>query len=246
MNSKITTQPLRVEPFSEDFTGKLSWGVLGNLLLRAANIHASQHRFGYDNVLENKHAWVLSRLVVEMEALPVSGEDFDVSTWVTGVFRQFTDRLYAVTGAANRVYGYAHSVWALIDMESRQPVNLEQLPEGGFSDAFVEKSIPIPGPGRIRVKSQTPCRVLTTYYSDLDINGHVNSIRYIQMMLDLFPKETFEHQRVKRIDVAYCAESYCGETLCFFSEEKAAGVCAVEIRKDDGTVVVRGEITFAD
>ena len=56
-----------VEPFQEDFTGRLSWGVLGNLLLRCASLHATTHGFGYNRVEDDAYAWVLSRMVVDLD-----------------------------------------------------------------------------------------------------------------------------------------------------------------------------------
>ena len=54
-----------------------------------------------------------------------------------------------------------------------------------------------------------------THYSDVDINGHINSVKYIEHILDLFPREQFEHHRIRRFDIAYKAESYMGDTLSF-------------------------------
>ena len=74
-----------VEPFQEDFTGRLSWGVLGNLLLRCASLHATTHGFGYNRVDDDAYAWVLSRMVVELDEMPRTGERFTLETWVATV-----------------------------------------------------------------------------------------------------------------------------------------------------------------
>ena len=67
------------------------------------------------------------------------------------------------------------------------PVNLENLPDGGFAKWIDDEKIcQVSDNSRIRVKESEPSRVITAYYSDIDINRHVNSIRYIEHMLDLF------------------------------------------------------------
>ena len=77
-------------------------------------------------------------------------------------------------------------------------MDLAELPNGGFSSALIEKEIPIAGPGRIRLKNtENAVRTRQAYYTDLDINGHVNSIRYIEMMLDLFPCSSIKNLRPK-------------------------------------------------
>ena len=240
--------PFVVEPFSEDYTGRLSWHFLGNHLLRCASLHAGQHGFGYDDMQKSHHAWVLSRLVIEMEEMPTTGEHYVIETWVNRIYRQFTDRLFAITNPqTGKVYGYAFSTWALIDTTSRQPMDLAELPNGGFSSALIEKEIPIAGPGRIRLKNtENAVRTRQAYYTDLDINGHVNSIRYIEMMLDLFPAKQFEASPVKRLEVAYSAEAYADDLLHFYQEPSAKGdATLVEIRKEEERIpVVKAAITF--
>jgi acyl-ACP thioesterase len=61
-------------------------------------------------------------------------------------------------------------------------------------------------------------RTIDTYYSDVDINGHINSIKYIEHILDLFPREQFAGHRLRRFDIAYKAESYLGDTLTFICQ----------------------------
>ena len=216
-----------VEPFQEDYTGRLSWGVLGNLLLRCASLHSAHYGFGYNRAEEDAYAWVLSRLVIELDEMPRTGEQFTVETWVGRIYRLFSDRPYAVRAADGRVLGYALSVWALIDKATRRPVDLEQM--------------------AIRVKAAAPTATYTARYTDIDINGHFNSIRYLELVLNLFPKERYATHRVARVEMAYSSETYCGETLSLYCEEVAPGQFAVEIRKNADTqpqVAVRADITF--
>lgn len=81
-----------------------------------------------------------------------------------------------------------------------------------------------------------------TKYSDIDINGHVNSIKYIEHILDLFPIEVFKEKRVKRFEMAYVAESYYGDTLSFYREEVGEGEYDIEVRKNGTEVVVRSKV----
>lgn len=234
--------PFLVEPFSEDFTGRLSWRFLGNHLLRCASLHAGTHGFGFSQMQEAHHVWVLSRLVIEMDEAPRTGDHYVVETWVSKIYRQFTDRLFAITDGAGRTFGHASSIWALIDIDSRQPLDLSSMENGGFSQAVSERTIPIAAAGRVRVKSEQPERCLRALYSDLDINGHVNSIRYIEMVLDLFEPAHLAEHPVRRIEMSYCAETYAGEELQIFHDQEPSGRHCVEIRKADGLVVVKAAV----
>ncbi len=232
-----------VEPFTEDYTGRLSWRNLGNQMLRCADMHAGSHGFGYEYTHRTRHAWVLSRLVMEMQEMPRTGETYVIETWVNSIYRQFTDRLFAITSPDGRVYGYAFSTWALIDMDSRLPMNLDEMPDGGFQNTIIAQGVPIGGPRRIRLKNPETVREVQAKYSDLDINGHVNSVRYIEMMLDLFPKSLYDKMPPRRIEVAYSIESYYDDTLTFVREGVSDNEYLVEIHKE-AQPIVKAAITF--
>lgn len=245
MSEKIGKYAFAVEPFSEDFSGRLSWKFLGNHLLRCASLHAHEHGFGYEAMMQSRHVWVLSRLVVDLEDMPRTGDAYVIDTWVAKIYRQFTDRLYRISGDGGRTFGYAISTWALIDIDNRQAADFSSLPCGDFSQMMTETGVPVKGAGRVRVKSTEAVGRVTASYSDLDINGHVNSIRYIEMILDLFSRELCENRlTVKRIEMAYCSESYCGETLEFYHDAGADGVHYVEVRKANGEVVVKAAVVL--
>ena len=245
MDNRIGRYNFTVEPFSEDYTGRLTWESMGNHLLRCASLHAGRLGFGYDSMIRNRHVWVLSRLVVELNHMPRTWESYTLNTWISALYRQFTDRLYSITAPDGTAYGYAYTVWALIDMDTRQPLDLTCLPGEGLTGAVIaDRPFPVKGPGRIRVKSRTAIRRRPTYYSDIDINGHVNSIRYIEMILDLFPKQTFDRFAPQRVELAYCSETYCGEELSFFIDQADPLCYHVEVRKADSTTAVRAAVRF--
>ncbi len=235
-----------VEPFSEDYCGNLAWGTLGNLILRCASMHAGEHGFGYPQMIALHHAWVLSRLVIEMDTLPRTDEKFAIETWVDRLYRQFTDRHFSITRPDGTAYGHVTSIWALIDTATRLPADLTQLPNGGFSHSLIpERHSPIAPMGRIRLKEPTVVDTRRAAYTDLDINGHVNSIRYIDWMINFFRPETMKETPIHRIEMAYCLESYCGDELQILHETDAKQPLRhlFEFRKTTtGEVVAKGSI----
>ena len=251
MKDKVGTYTFVAEPFHVDFTGKLFMGVLGNHLLNSAGFHATERGFGIAEMNESNYTWVLSRLAVEMMDMPSEYETFSVDTWIENVYRLFTDRNFTIYGKDGKVYGYARSVWAMINLDTRKPADLLALHGQGLVDYIeTDKICPIEKPGRIKVTQQMPLRTIEVYYNDIDINGHVNSIKYIEHILDLFPKQWFAEKKVARFEMAYVAESYYGDTLSFFRDEVDKGIYDIEVRKNvggdqpEGEVVCRSKIKF--
>lgn len=249
--NKVGTYSFVAEPFHVDFSGHLFMGVLGNHLLNCAGFHATERGFGMAELNESNYTWVLSRLAIELEEMPAQYEEFSVDTWVENVYRLFTDRNFAIYGKDGRVYGYARSVWAMINMDTRKPADLLSLHGGRIVDYIeTEKPCPIEKPGRIKVNNCMPVRSVEMYYNDIDINGHVNSIKYIEHVLDLFSKDWYAAHTIRRFEMAYVAESYFGDMLSFFREENEDGTYDVEVRKNvggenpEGEVVCRSKLKF--
>ena len=98
---------------------------------------------------------------------------------------------------------------------------------------------------RIRLKSPQLVATHKAVYSDLDINGHVNSIRYLEMLIDHFTAEQLRATPIRRVEMAYCLEAYCGDTLDIYHDldPKNPSRHLFEIR-NAAAVVVRGSVQF--
>ena len=251
MLNKIDIHPIYIEPFHVDFTGRVFMGVLGNHLLNAAGNHSQKRGWGIGALNETHHTWVLSRLSIEMMEMPRNYQHCQVRTWVESVMKLFTTRNFAIEDAEGRPMGYARSVWAMIDMETRRPCDLLNLYDGDILNYAVseeENICPIEGHGRVRFRDAQLVRTIGTYYSDVDINGHINSIKYIEHILDLFTREQME-RGIRRFEIAYKAESYMGDALSFYVLPVSENEIDIEVRKnvtDDtpGDVVCQAKVRF--
>lgn len=244
---KIEQYPFYVEPFHVDMTGRIFMGILGNHLLNAAGNHSQKRGWGMGALNEHNHTWVLSRLSIEMEEMPRRYEHVEVKTWVESVMKLFTSRNFAILRPDGTAYGYARSIWAMIDMETRKPCDLLTLYDGDILRYVVDEAdnvCPIEGHGRFRFRDAELVRTIDTYYSDIDINGHVNSIKYVEHILDLFPGERFVKQTLHRFEIAYKTEAYLGDKLSFYVQPVNENAFDVEVRKNESEIVCQAKICF--
>jgi acyl-ACP thioesterase len=56
-------------------------------------------------------------------------------------------------------------------------------------------------------------------YNDVDVNGHINSIKYLEHVLDLFDLDFYRSHQLKRVEIAYVAESHQGDKLNIYLQE---------------------------
>ncbi|NPD92383.1 acyl-[acyl-carrier-protein] thioesterase [Xylanibacter muris] len=221
------------EPFHCDFSKRLFMGHLGNHMLNAADFHSSERGFGMTYLNPIHKTWVLSRLAIEMEEMPEQYTRFYVETWVESAMRYFTNRNFRVVGEDGTIYGYGRSVWAMIDTGTRQPQDIMAVRDGEIVNWIeTEKECPMEKGSRVRMSGNAELvRTIDTHYNDVDVNGHINSVKYIEHVLDLFSLDNYRENRIGRFEIAYVAESYYGDRLSFFREETADGEYCVRIVK---------------
>ena len=243
-DNQVGTYKLVASPFHLDVRGKLSIGVLGKHLLNCADAYAAERGFDVVEQEGEHYTWVLSRLAIELDDLPSCHESFSIQTWVENVYRLFADRNFAILNKDDKPIGYVRSVWAMISMETRTPANLLALHGERITNSICGKECPIAKPGRVKVSQQEAVSEYVAKYSDLDINGHVNSVKYIEHILDLFPLETYKEKALKRFEIAYVAESYYDDALSFYLEQKGENEYDIEVKKNNQEVVVRSKVIF--
>ena len=253
MKSKVGKYPFMAEPFHCDYAGRLFMSHLGNHLINAADFHSNDRGFGMLFLNTIHKTWVLSRLSIELNEMPPAYTKFNVETWVESAMRFFTNRNFRISASPTpspspvgrgesptpnpspagrgeeRVFGYGRSVWAMIDTETRQPADLLAINEGALTGyvAAGEEYIPecpIAKPSRVKMTDQAELmRVVPVAYSDIDMNGHVNSIKYIEHALDLWDMAWYQQHRLRRLDIAYVSESHLGDELCLYVETVTEG-----------------------
>lgn len=216
IKSKIGRYRFKSVSYLADFRGRMTWPMLGNCLLDAATRHAADRGFGYMDMQEHHTAWVLSRLAIELYEYPGMDDEFIINTWVEDVNKLFTTRCFEIMLENGKVLGYARSIWAAIDIKTRRPTMLDRA---SLEEYLCDKDCPIDNPGKI-----APAEVEENHedykvkYSDLDINGHLNSIKYIEHLLDMFDMEQFEDNQIKRLEIAYQAEGKFGMELKLYNK----------------------------
>ena len=255
---KVGKYQFLAEPFHCDFSGCLFMGHLGNHMLNAADFHSSARGFGMQYLMSIKRSWVLSRLAIEMTEMPRQYKKFNVETWVESAMRYFTSRNFAVVEEqaaggteqedAPRVLGYGRSIWAMIDTETRQPTDIFDIDNGAINNWIVkDKECPIDKGGRVKMGDDAELvRTIDTFYNDVDINGHINSVKYIEHVLDLWPLDWYKQHAIKRFEIAYVAEAHAGDQLSFYREQTADDEFCVRIVRTDGTECCRSKVKFVE
>ena len=229
------------ESYLMDFRGRITIPMIGNYLLHAASCHAADRGFGYSDMTERHTAWVLSRLAIEMTSYPAMSESVTLYTWVDEVGKLFTSRCFELVNGEGKTFGFARSIWAAIDVETRRPTLLDVK---GLSAPVFYRPCPIEKPGKIApVENNASGEFYRVKYSDLDVNGHLNSIKYMEHLLDLFDIGMFREKEIGRFEIAYQSEGKYGMELTLHNQEVSEGKYNMAIC-NDGKAICRAAVTW--
>ncbi|MGL4292704.1 MAG: acyl-[acyl-carrier-protein] thioesterase [Bacteroidales bacterium] len=213
-------------------------------LIDAASRDAEKWGFGFRHLISNNHAWVLARLAFEIERYPMVDDTLTIETWVEGVNKHFTSRNFRLLDQNLNVLGYGRSVWSVIDFQTRESVDLSIYEDIG--KRIQDLPCPIEKPGRISPIKSEEARIYRVEVSDLDINRHMTSSRYIDHLLDLFTLEKFDQNRIARFEVQYLSEALYNENLHLFKEKTKENEYVLEMRNDAGISMCKCKCFFVD
>ncbi|NDV45647.1 acyl-[acyl-carrier-protein] thioesterase [Paludibacter sp. 221] len=232
MHSLIGTYRFNIDAYTTDFRGKATLPLMSSFILQVATKHAEERGFGYSVMTAQNKAWVLSRMVIEMFEYPKNDDQLNVKTWVADANKLFTERCVSFETLDGKQIGFARTVWAAIDIETRRPTNVLELE--GLSDYKVEQELPIIGARKIpAIKDQEPVGKFTIRYSDIDINGHLNSMKYIEHFIDMFDMEMFKIKDIRRFEINYTNEAYFGTRLHLYKKEETDSTYILEMKNED-------------
>lgn len=200
---------------------ELSLTQLTSRIIDIATAHANSLGIGNPDMPGNSAGWVLSRLTIQMDSYPEVNTRYILTTWIESWNRHFSERCFSVSSEDGRIYGYARSVWMVMDTITRTNVGLSHLslPENAITGQGVpvdrqKRHFPIVCPGSITDGSAPKGAVEATDgpvfhkfgYSDLDAYRHVNTVRYVALLLNQFSLEDLDRTMIRRLELSFMKE----------------------------------------
>ena len=187
--------------------------LFGARVIEVATFHANGLGGGYDRLIADGIAWVLSRLSIEMYRSPEVNEQYTLRTWIEGFNRHFSERNFEMTDSRGEVIGHARSIWMAINIRERCGADLAMLEP--LRDSVSDRVCPIAKMPRLTPVSGDGVResVYRFRYCDCDFNRHVNTVRYLDLILNHWPLEHYDTHTASRIDLLFHHECHFGEAV---------------------------------
>ena len=214
--------------------GRLSLTALTTKLIEIATVHANRLGIGNPDMAHLNAGWVLSRLTLEMFSYPQINASYVIKTWIESLNRHFSTRCFSIETPDGEIYGYSRSIWLVMDASNHTNFGTSHLM---LPPEMIEgKSVPIPlqqkhiciaEPGKEEecgkkqlISTHAPFPY-TFQFCDLDFYRHVNTVRYVGLLLNQFSLKEHDENTVERMELSFLHEAKYGmKTILLRSDSK--------------------------
>ena len=142
---------------------------------------ANRRGGGMDALFAEGHAWVLLWQRLDMRRAPSAGDQIKVVTAPGKGRLGLYPRRFELWSGSEQI-GAVHSVWAIIEIESRSMVPLTEQPLSGEMERQSLRMDNIPAPEHKLYFDFTPAA------KHIDRNGHMNNAAYLAALSEYLPK----------------------------------------------------------
>jgi acyl-ACP thioesterase len=216
INSIKYKRSFRIGSFDSDINGKAKLTSICNYLQEIAGMHADALNWGINKLMEQNLSWVLSRLKLKVLKYPNWNDEIFVETWPTGIKGLFGNRDFKITDNSGSVIILASSSWLIIDLNTKRPIRPHSIIK---NDEF-EQAEKVFDTSLEKLKTKVdelPALNINVHFSDIDINKHVNNVKYIKWIIDSCSFEQLNSQLIDEFEINFLHEAKYHNQLSVFN-----------------------------
>ena len=236
--------------------GEARLTTVANYFQEIAYHHANELGFGYDDMRERRNMWLLSRMRIRMDRYPVWNDRIVLETWPSGVDKLFAVRDFRVRSMEGEKLGVASSYWLIVDVETHRPIRpkeeLERYADIVYGEPVFDHPLSKLGvPDGMQEADRH--RVA---FSDLDIVGHVNNVKYMEWCINTAMKGGKPDREIRQFEINFLQEALFGDHILIHSGTGCGGngagkehgdakwLCLSAAREEDGQEVCRAALEW--
>lgn len=185
-----------------DSTGRMNIFSMAQYVQIISTHHAAELNMGYYQLGEApKYYWVVSRIKYKMKQYPKWQDEFGLRTFSGGYDKLFGVRICEISNRDGQEIGQVIIDYILLDANKHRPINIKNVVASDMNVPYEgEKLGKIPLPKEIFKED-----IRTAYYSELDVNQHMNNAMYIRWILDIISLEQLNEAKITSLQINYNA-----------------------------------------
>ncbi|CAL9174709.1 unnamed protein product [Musa hybrid cultivar] len=172
-------------------------------------------------MMRNNLIWVVTRMHVLLDEYPIWGEVVEIDTWVgasgkNGMRRDWLLRSRFSGQVFCRATRHEHT-WVMMNQQTRRLSKMPEEVRDEISPWFTEtRAVQEEALEKIEKLDDNAKYVnsnLKPKWNDLDMNHHVNNVKYVRWMLETIPDEFMEDHQLSSIVLQYRRECDSSDTV---------------------------------
>lgn len=236
-NGFVYRQTFVVRSYEVGFDRTASIGTLANLFQETALNHVGMSDFVGDGMgtthamMRHRLIWVVTKMHIQVVDYPVWGDVVEIDSWVTGsgkngMRRDFLVRDY-LTG---HIRARATSHWAMMNQDTRKLSKMPDDVRAEISPYYLDRSVMTDDSGQRIIKLDDSAPYVKTglvpRLHDMDMNQHVNHVKYISWVLESVPQSLLVAYELMGMTLEYRKEcSHCDAVSSLTSPESPLSPC---------------------
>ncbi len=223
--------------YDTDAFGRMKLFAFMNYAQELANEHAELMGFGYETLIQQRVAWILSRMHVRFHQYPHWKDKVIFETWHKGLERLFFLRDFTLKAEDGTALAEATTSWLTLNLDTRKLVRDSSMAR---EDMAVKVNAVEEPCDKVRMPAGVVPEFVRTHevvYSDVDFNGHTNNAMYAFWAIDAIGNDFMLEHELKDFYINFNHETKCGDLVSIFryrTEEDGRPVVCIEGRVDDG------------
>ncbi|KAK4764316.1 hypothetical protein SAY87_013754 [Trapa incisa] len=195
--------------------------------------------------------WVVTKMQVVVNHYPAWNDTVQVNTWVSRSGKNGMHRDWLVSDCkTGEILSRASSVWVMMNKKTRRLSKMPEEVRHEIEPYFLDSAPVVEDDDRKlpKLDEETAdfiCKGLTPRWNDLDVNQHVNNVKYIGWILESVPSTLLETHQLSALTLEYRRE--CGSdsvlqslTAVDHPENETRSQCQHLLQLEKGGEILRG------
>ena len=226
----IFRKQYEIDTIHLDRFGRMKSSMILYFTQEIAGSHCDELGCNWDDMAKKGLFWAVIRHKIQITRLPTAGESILIETWPMPTTRTCYPRSMAAFDAKGNELFRVHSLWVLMDTQNRTMV----LPgKSGVDVNGILRGSELPTPPSLAPKPLEYSILRRVGFSDLDRNGHMNNVKYLDWVFDLLDSDFHKHHTPREINLCYVNEAREGNELLLNWTQDEDSVLRVEVTEKE-------------
>ncbi|MDX1640335.1 MAG: thioesterase [Balneolaceae bacterium] len=240
--------PYKVRSYEVDHQQQTTISTICNYFQEAAGLHAQELHFDISDLQKKGLTWILYKLQVKAHKFPSRWESVEVTTWtaIGDGIRAYRD--YELHDENGELLAVGLSQWMVLDLQTKRPI---KIPDELKRERFIEgRHVLEPHEKSLQKTDGENARLITTAsLNDLDMNRHVNNVRYIDWITGYHFSNDFKRKKCTQMVIQYAAETKAGDDIYLSTEVEESSKKSHEInctlfKNSDKSIIANAKATW--